>query len=269
MRKPISLDGASAAVDAAARYGRSDRRSLAGYDLDMSGRCKRPVGVALRAEPDTPRDTRLLDVPSDGHPVFLDLDVRCRRCSACLKARAALWRGRARFEIEHAERTWFGTLTLRPEERVRAAFEAQLAASAREGEVPGMETPDGFKVTAQVAGREVTKFLKRVRSETGAILRYLVVTERSADGTPHWHLLLHEYRPEGSARKAMLEKQWRLGFSSWRLVKDANAANYICKYLSKDILARVRASLGYGTRGLPPEALAHSVNLTPPQHGVW
>jgi hypothetical protein len=94
--------------------------------------------------------------------------------------------------------------------------------------------------------KEITKFLKRLRKESGARLRYMCVAEEHADGDPHWHVLLHEV--SGDVRKRSIQAQWKLGFSAAKLVDTSSgrAAAYPCKYLSKSIAARVRASIRYG-----------------------
>lgn len=73
-----------------------------------------------------------------------------------------------------------------------------------------------------------------------------MTTEAHADGFPHLHLLLHEY--EGAATKRLLEEQWPLGISHWRLVNahDHKVPWYVAKYLTKSILAKPVASLRYG-----------------------
>ena len=60
---------------------------------------------------------------------FIDIDSPCRRCDVCLRRRAARWRYRAQEELAQAPRTWFGTLSLRPE----AHWQMQCRASARLG----------------------------------------------------------------------------------------------------------------------------------------
>jgi len=142
---------------------------------------------------------------------------------------------------------------------------------------------------------------------------YLLVAEehRSARtsttmvGRPHYHVLIHEPLPyelikrdeeyltaKGKLRVAdgaMLRKQWGLGFTQFELCTDSRAASYLCKYLSKDMLWRVRASKAYGDEqysegtelgtndevcGGHPRYPARLV-LSPPSrsdevgHGVW
>lgn len=100
--------------------------------------------------------------------------------------------------------------------------------------------------------------------------KYLLVAEEhksertSTDmvGRPHYHILIHELyrgaliRPDeyyitqkGVVRvadSAMIKNQWQFGFSQFELCRDSRSASYLCKYLSKDMLWRVRASQNYG-----------------------
>jgi hypothetical protein len=85
--------------------------------------------------------------------------------------------------------------------------------------------------------------------EFGAPLRYLLVAEAHKTGLPHYHLLIHEYSESRPIRARHLKEQWRLGFSSVKLVAQDEGnrrGGYVTKYLAKSAIARVRASVGYG-----------------------
>jgi hypothetical protein len=60
-------------------------------------------------------------------------------------------------------------------------------------------------------------------------------------------VLFHEKTSE-PVLKALLEGQWRAGFSHWRLVSETESRHvfYVCKYLGKDIPTRVWNSSRYG-----------------------
>ena len=200
--------------------------------------CDRPVILSAIGLPDPivgPRTALPVEIPAP-----------CRKCTGCLHHRRRLWTARGVAEIAMANRTWFGTLTVEPFHRFLLKLQAQEACARRRAEAWDMlEPPEQFRLLADQLGREATKFLKRVRQQAGVPLRYLLVTEAHKSGDPHLHLLLHE--PDKPIRKAMLEEQWRYGFSHWRLVdRDEKAAVYACKYLGKEALTRVRASLAYG-----------------------
>jgi hypothetical protein len=150
-------------------------------------------------------------------------------------------------EIAKAPRTWFVTLTVRPEERLRVIYAAdlRLAKAGITDKVPKVVFAEQLKVLSP----SVTNYLKRLRKATNCRFRYLLVWEEHADGFPHAHLLIHER--VGALTKRELEAQWRLGFSKPKLVGGEDldphkAAANTCKYISKSMLCRVRASLHYG-----------------------
>lgn len=178
--------------------------------------------------------------------------TRCRHCDKCANARRNEWRYRAREEIRRAGRTWFGTLTFSPLEQYRVLVEARSIAGAR-GWTWGELTDDQrFQRVAAQAGKEVTRYLKRVRKAAKVPLRYICVTERHKSGLPHFHLLVHEVELKPVTHK-ILSTQWHAGFERWRLVppEDLRGAGYVTKYLAKEATGRVRASVGYGRSTSP------------------
>jgi hypothetical protein len=180
--------------------------------------------------------------------------ARCRKCEGCLKHRARLWTARAITEVAVAPRTWFGTLTLAPVHAFRFRLLADRLSERQGSPWSLLEAPEQFQKVAAQVGPDLQRFLKRIRKQSGAVLRYLLVLEAHKSGVPHWHILLHEC--SGTISKRLLEEQWKLGFSHWRLC-DPDAAYYACKYLAKSSLARVRASQSYGSPpGLPRSDLA-------------
>lgn len=178
--------------------------------------------------------------------VPMELATRCRKCGSCLKHRQKIWTARAIDELKAARRTWFGTLTIRPDERFKARIAADLLAKKRgHDEWSALPRDTKFSYLVNVLGPHVTKWLKRVRKASGVPLRYLLVVEAHKDGFPHFHCFIHE--PALPVTERLLASNWRLGFSQFRLVKeDARASYYACKYLAKDSLTRVRASKSYG-----------------------
>ena len=178
---------------------------------------------------------------------FIDIDSPCRRCEVCLRRRGARWAYRAKEELAVAPRTWFGTLTLRPEQH----WIMQCRAAVRLGENgrswSDLTADEQFVERHKECGAELTTWLKRVRKESAAPLRYLLVAEAHKSGLPHYHVLVHERSPDVRVYERTLRRQWKLGFSKFTLVEgDPKAAWYVCKYLSKAALARVRASVSYG-----------------------
>lgn len=134
-------------------------------------------------------------------------------------------------------------------------------------------------------------------------------------GRPHFHILLHEQKAGalviGDLHQALtrgrsyewekrrikergqwvdslwatndswIKRLWKHGHSSFRLCVDANSAVYPCKYLTKSLRLRVRASQGYGgtggqgtprVEGPPPRSgepttLRKQETTTPPPNG--
>lgn len=203
--------------------------------------CSRPVELHMFGYP----DPMCLDIGTEpDRPVSQRMEVRCRKCEGCLRARARLWTARAIDETKVSARTWFGTLTLSQERQLWARYSALKRIGEKIGD-PDAENV--FRESVVVLNKELTLFLKRVRKVER--FRYLLVTEAHKSGLPHFHILIHEY--EGRISKRDLEDKWRFGFSHWRLVPTGNeaACGYCCKYLAKSALTRVRASEDYGRAG--------------------
>lgn len=140
-------------------------------------------------------------------------------------------------EQVRATQTLFITLTFRPAERLQVHSDAtalhQISPRATQAQR-----------LARAAGFAVTRYLKRLR-KAGFVFRYLIVAEPHRDGFPHYHgLIFVSGRSEGMF--AALSEEWLEGFSKVATVKDARALKYVCKYLSKENYARVRASKFFG-----------------------
>lgn len=216
----------------------------------------------------------------------LELDTRCRRCGPCLEARKLLWRGRARAEVALAARTWFGTLTVKPEFQSIAGLRADLRLG-RQGVIwDELSHEEQFAERVREISPEITKWLKRVRKQASVALRqsrrkddgckatigqrctchplrsftvtlkYLVVVEEHTGGgvlhgLPHFHLLIHEVENDRPVRHEVLKSKWSFGVTDFVLVPSPDDggikfANYVTKYLTKSFLCRARASLKYG-----------------------
>ena len=148
---------------------------------------------------------------------------------------------RAAAEISQAQRTWFVTLTIRPGQ----LFLCEALASKRDVGYQSRTQDEQEGARFAVIVEELQKFLKRIRKNSKAKLRYILVQELHKNGNPHYHMLIHEV--EGTLTKAVIQSAWSWGFSQVKLT-DPRTAIYVCKYLSKSQGARVRASLGYGRR---------------------
>lgn len=193
----------------------------------LAGNCESPI--------------RLEETGGRSNRPMLDTYVRCRKCEACLKHRRATWAARARSRIGAHTRTWMVTLTCAPDAHYRMLLQAESAAR-RSGVNPSEWTPDElFSRRWEQLGKEVTKWLKRVRA-SGCRFVYLQVVEAHASGLPHVHLLVHEVN---TVSYRSLTSAWKLGFAHAKLVEGPKAALYVTKYLMKSALARVRASQDY------------------------
>lgn len=170
-----------------------------------------------------------------------------------------MWLARAMHEIRESNRTWFGTLTLRPEAHYEMQSRGLVAATARSIPTKELSVRDVEQLQWKEVAKELTKFLKRLRKATGSgSLRYMLVQEVHTGeritrggphitGLPHYHLLLHEVSSEQPIKYRDLEAAWHLGFVRFKLVDEqVKAALYVSKYLGKANEGRVRASIGYG-----------------------
>lgn len=214
-------------------------------DWDIAGGCTQPVSIELVALPTTTEGFM-----GQEPPLGMAMHMRCRKCQSCLQTRSAMWAHRAKEELLASPRTWFGTLTLSPEEHMRVEYRARLRWKARGTVYDTLPQHEQFRLRHAVISVELTKWIKRVRKQSGARLRYILVAEAHKSGLPHYHCLIHERLDSNPIRKRVLDGQWKLGFSQFRLVTDPRAARYVCKYLSKAAEARVRASLHYGRYNL-------------------
>jgi hypothetical protein len=211
--------------------------------VGFAGDCTAPCELFVRGLPD---EISVALRREKATALVASLDVRCRRCENCLRHRQQLWAARARDEVVLSGRTWFGTLTLSPESYMRSKFAAELYMARRGHKLEECGESDLFKATVQCIAPEITLWLKRIRKNSGAALRYIIVCEAHKTGVPHWHVLVHEN--EGKVGKRVLDHAWRLGYSQFRLVdtSDERTSFYVTKYLSKSALTRVRASADYG-----------------------
>lgn len=209
-------------------------------EWDISGNCQTPQTVE-----------RFSRCP-DGVRVnaWIILHVRCRKCPPCLWQRSKMWTERAIVETRMASRTWWITLTFKPELQQQALWRARQRCAKSAVDFDSLGFRDRFAELHRQLGPQVTAWLKRVRKESATRFRYILVAEYHKSGDPHYHLLLHELVGNAPVRKAVMRDQWtKLGFSKFKLVEDdgsEDACRYVCKYASKTSAARVRASRWYG-----------------------
>ena len=241
---------------------------------EIAGRCESPYLVTLCGRPEPGKKLQWRFDPlekarrlayfgrresfigkNEKLPIFIDIEARCRKCPTCLRQKSMMWRSRMENEIHAANRTWFGTLTVSPSQRILALSEARKQAAQQGQDFDVLPAPEQFKAMVRVLGYEVTKFLKRLRTDTEAKLRYVVVCEPHKDGSPHFHILIHCRTALDKVTKRCLHKHWHFGFSSWKIIKDGletdhddlkRAARYVAKYIAKSPMTRIRASVSYG-----------------------
>lgn len=206
--------------------------------LLFQGRCDNPITMRdLAQEGDA---DHLL---TGGAPVGrFDTVVRCRKCMPCRRYKRAVWTERTAAEMVQARRTWFGTLTVAPHWRHILVMKGEAGLGPK-------PTQDAwFNAVFAELGREISLWLKRARKAAGreTRLRYFLAAEPHSDGFPHAHILVHEVA--GSISYRELRSTWRIGFSSFSVVREPEKARHYCaKYITKgDLGARVRASLRYG-----------------------
>lgn len=157
-----------------------------------------------------------------------------------------MWSERAKTELLMSPRTWFGTLTLHPDEQFKLLTLARDKMNRQGIDYEKLPFDEQFRLRVAVASPYITRYIKRVRKESEAPLRYLWVSEAHQSGNPHFHALLHEVAPDTRVTHSCLAGQWPHGFTKWKLVKDLDAGLYLTKYLSKSTATRVRASVDYG-----------------------
>lgn len=216
----------------------------------------------------------------DGKPVreparTFSMKVRCRRCEGCLKERRCMWARRAVSEWKQAAsrggRTWFVTLTFRPEVHYRLTTEVRLKFAKDGGDFDAMSWKDRYSELLKEYHAEVDRFLDRVRKGLakrgwGEVkFRYLMVPEPHKSGMIHYHLLIHEASLDQRLVKRRIEAAWGLGFSVIKLVDSEQGALYATKYLGKHHYeGRIRNSRHYGAE--PDEDQVQLLNEVPIPH---
>lgn len=236
-------------------FGRDENRPSSAW-WNMAGDCERSLRVELWGHPQPPVDRRHVNVAVGlEKPTGLTLEVRCRQCRKCLLYRRRVWANRAKVEWSLSHRTWLGTLTWPMEHHQVRLARARHRLGKRGIDFDALPPTVRFMRLCDQYGTDVTRWLKRVRKRSGAKLRCLVVAEAHKSGWPHYHCLVHEVGESDEVGERVLRGAWAEyhGHAKFNLVRDAIAATYATKYLSKSALARVRASRRYGFSTLEGE----------------
>lgn len=249
MPRHIHVDRVHALIAVALQSG-GTRLSAYRVRWDISGDCQKPFHTELwgRAQLMPGEREKVVGPKTGNTPQLLEIETRCRKCERCLRARARRWFGAAKAETLYSSRTWFGTLTLEPGEQFRALCLARDKLAAQGVDFDTLSAHEQFVARHRAIGPELTRYIKRLRKNSKARLRYLLVAEAHKSGDPHYHMLVHESPDGGTISHRILSDAWNVGFERWRLsdpLKPHSSA-YLCKYLSKSLSARVRASQGYG-----------------------
>lgn len=228
------------------------RESALRITADYAGRCEHPVPRDAIVRPDPPLGTdgphtRYSWKPGETAGWDIEFQLRCRQCGPCLKARRALWAQRAMQELKAAARTWFGTITLSPDHQFKMKLRAIARLTAGGTQFDDLSENERFREIHREINQELTRWAKRVRKNSGASLRMLLVVEKHQSGLPHYHALIHQVQNSKAVTYRHLKEAWSFGHAMFKLVDDERSAFYVTKYLAKDAQARVRASLGYGS----------------------
>lgn len=166
-----------------------------------------------------------------------------------------IWMHRAESEIRRHQRTWFCTFTLSPEQHALMWMKA-CSRLRKAGINPSeLSAERGFKERAAESQKLFSDFMKRLRKKGKSQVRYLLVVESHKSGLPHLHALLHEV--EGSLTYRDISGEWYAGFCTAKLVEDTTdkSVRYVTKYLAKQAVSRVRASLHYGEPIILPRTI--------------
>jgi len=187
---------------------------------------------------------------------WVELTVPCRKCPECLRVRAAKWRSAAMIEVGRHPATLFGTITQRPDDHYQDLL--RVVKRCQEDRVSFADlTPEQvFSERLRLISPKITNYQKRVRKQVHPMrLRFFWVAEAHQSGLPHLHCLVHLWPPtlatgwDAYPTYAALKGHWPWGdvldFSGVAR-DDPKQVFYICKYLAKQSLARVRTSLRYG-----------------------
>lgn len=221
------------------------RKSMSTVEWDISSNCEKPVCVEVNGQKGHAMTSEGTKVRRNGFTRVI-METRCRQCGPCLRYRSQQWAARAEREVRAATRTWFCTFTLSPHEHHMSWV--RICQHLRQTGVSpdALSATEGFKLRADAAQRLFQLAMKRVRKAGKSQIKYLLVVESHKSGLPHLHALVHEYGAPLSKRQ--LQGEWPHGHSLVKLIDEnqASSIRYVCKYLAKQAVSRVRASMHYG-----------------------
>lgn len=225
--------------------------SVSTVEWHIAGRCEAPAFREIVGQQSHRLDDNRVKVRGAG-VARLHLWTRCRICEACRRYRSNMWRDRAETELRQATRTWMCTFTMSPEWHHRSYME-RMGVLRKKGLSPlEFDKVREFHERCHAFGKYLTDYFKRVRKNSGSQIRYLLVSESHKSGLPHFHALIHEAGSVPLSYRNVTD-EWFAGFVHAKLVEgsDPRAVRYVTKYLSKQAVSRVRASLHYGKPRVP------------------
>lgn len=222
---------------------------------DCSGWCDNPIIIDQMG--DSHRRMGPGGVPVREPARTLSTAVRCRRCEGCRRETRFMWAKRAVKEwiraSQHGGRTWFVTLTFRPEEHYKLQTKARLRLREQGIDLDALGARERYAEVLEEYNAELKRFLDRLRKgrrDRGwdvVKFRYVGVPEPHQSGHLHYHLLLHETSLDAPLVKRRIEEAWGLGFVNAKLVTSPEGTLYTTKYLGKHHYeGRIRVSKHYG-----------------------
>jgi len=155
----------------------------------------------------------------------IEQTIPCRGCIPCRINHAAQWGRRAMDENRFHEESFFGTFTY---------------------------SPENLPVNGTLNSEDFQKFMKRLRKNTGAEIRYLQCGEYGDKeqpgykfGRPHHHALIYGWRPGDEEVKEesegiltysseILDEYWSNGITTTGDLTEASA-QYVSQYVMKKI----------------------------------
>lgn len=166
--------------------------------LALAMDCENPFGFTLWS-----RGGISLETGRRIAPVTVTGQSRCRKCEPCKLRKSRMWQARAIDEWSRWPVTVFGTFTLSMSNHLLLDVRAREYLREQGKNFDLISDQERFSARAREFGREVTKWLKRVRNGPdgkGLSLRFLLVaevhdSESTSDGMrgrPHFHMLLHD-----------------------------------------------------------------------------
>lgn len=244
----VSLEAAKGLAETALSSGSGTIKSPGNVSWTAHGRCRAPVWRYIEGRSFGPSKSSGVwhSDAFDALRISVDVSLPCRKCGPCLASRGREWRLRGEHEIRCAERTWMGTFTLSPQDHWTMRLRASQRLAAGGTDFFALTEAEQWAEHHSEISKEITKYFKRLRRNTGAPLRYMLVAESHKSGLPHYHALIHERDKGLPLLHSALEREWKFGYSKFKLVRDISSARYVAKYLSKSADARIRASIGYG-----------------------